>query len=160
MTYSTAAVLVIIINGAGFPFRLLVPLCADRFGPLNTTVPVTGLWAVIAACWLGVASRRGYYAWTAAYGALSASFQCLSPTAVASITPRLDMVGTRMGMAFGLVSFAAMTGPPVGGALQTAGGGAFAGPQAWAAAALLVGCGFCAAARFFKAGRADLWARC
>lgn len=102
----------------------------------------------------------GFFAWTAFYGALSASFQCLIPTAVASITPRLDMVGTRMGMAFGIISFASMTGPPVGGALQTADGGGFVGAQVWAACAMLVGCLLCAAARFLKAGRKDLWRRC
>ncbi|CAN8101356.1 unnamed protein product [Discula destructiva] len=160
MSYSTASILVIIINGAGLPFRVLVPLCSDRFGPLNVIIPVTAIWSVIAFCWLGVASVSGYCAWTAFYGALSASFQCLIPTAVASITPRLDMVGTRMGMAFGIISFASMTGPPVGGALQTADHGNFTGSQIWAACALLVGCLLCTAARFIKAGKANLKARC
>lgn len=160
MTYSTASILVIVINGCGLPFRALVPLLSDRFGPLNVIIPVTVLWSVIAFCWLGVTTVNGFFAWTAFYGALSASFQCLIPTAVASITPRLDMVGTRMGMAFGIISFASMTGPPVGGALLTADGGKFVGAQAWAACALLVGCLLVTAARFLKAGRKSMWARC
>lgn len=161
MSFSSASLLVIVINGVGFPFRVLVPLLADRFGPLNTLVPVTAIWSVIAFCWLGVTTIPGFFVWTAFYGALSASLQCLIATAVTSITPRLDMVGTRMGMAFGIISFAAMTGPPVGGALKTAQHDDFTWSQIWAAAALLAGCLFCTAAKFIKTGwRSNLMARC
>lgn len=131
---------------------MLVPLFSDVFGPINSIVPITLLWAVIAFCWLGVSNVAGYYVWTAFYGALSAAFQCLTPTAVASISPSLDKVGTRMGMAFAIVSFASMTGPPVGGALQTADGGRFTGAQVWAACAMAVGSSMCLVARCFLAG--------
>lgn len=161
MSYSAASILVIIVNGVGFPFRVLVPLFSDRFGPLNVLIPVLFLWSVVAFCWLAVGGGvAGYYVWTAFYGALSASFQCLIPTTVTSITPRLDKVGTRMGMAFGIISFAAMTGPPVGGALQTAQGGGFTGAQVWAACATLVGAVLCFVARSFRAGGLNPKFRC
>lgn len=129
-----------------------MPLFSDAFGPLTAIAPVTIIWTVVAFAWLGVSTVPGYYVWTAFYGALSAAFQCLIPTAVASISPSLDKVGTRMGMAFGIISFASMTGPPVGGALQSADGGGFTGAQVWAACATLVGFGLCLAARCIKAG--------
>lgn len=160
MSYSAASVLVIIVNGVGFPFRVLVPLFSDRFGPLNVLIPVLFLWSAVAFCWLAVGGVAGYYVWTAFYGALSASFQCLIPTTVTSITPRLDKVGTRMGMAFGIISFAAMTGPPVGGALQTAQGGEFTGAQVWAACATLAGAVLCFVARSFRAGGLNPKVRC
>lgn len=160
LSYSSATVLVIIVNGVGLPFRVLVPLFSDAFGPLNTVVPVTLLWAVVAFCWLAVSTVPSYYVWTAFYGVLSASFQCLIATAVTSITPSLDKVGTRMGMAFGIISFASMTGPPVGGALLTADGGTYTGAQIWAACATMVGFALCTAARCVKAGGVALKARC
>lgn len=129
-----------------------MPLFSDAFGPLTTIVPITLAWSVVSFCWLGVSTVPGYYAWTAFYGALSAAFQCLTPTAVASTSPGLDKVGTRMGMAFAIISFASMTGPPVGGALLATDGGRFTGAQVWAACATVVGFALCLAARCFKAG--------
>ncbi|KUI56044.1 Riboflavin transporter MCH5 [Cytospora mali] len=152
MSYSAATILVIIINGAAFPFRVIVPLFSDRFGPLNILIPVTIVWAIVAFCWIAVKSSGGYYAFAAVYGATSGAFQCLLPTTVASITDRLDKVGTRMGMAFALISFSSMTGPPVGGALQSADGNSFVGPQLWAACSTTVGCVLCLGARWAKAG--------
>ncbi|KAF3762226.1 MFS general substrate transporter [Cryphonectria parasitica EP155] len=160
LSYSSASILIIVVNGAGLPFRVLVPLFSDRFGPLNVLLPVTSIWAIIAFCWLAVSSVPGYYVWTAFYGAVSASFQCLLPTTVASITPRLDKVGTRMGIAFFLVAFSSMTGPPVGGALQTADGGGYTGAQAWAASVTLVGCFLCFVARWYRAGGFDPKFKC
>lgn len=161
----------------------MVPMLSDRFGPFNMLIPVTLIWAICAWCWLSVTSTSGYYVWTVFYGAMSASFQCLTPVAVASITPRLDKVGTRIGMAFAIISIAAMTGefilcstrgvcsrvswltkkhkgPPAGGALQTADGGSYTGAQIWAGCASLVGFASCFVARWFRAGGFDLKARC
>lgn len=98
LSYASSSILVIVINGAGLPFRVVTPLFSDRFGPLNVMVPVTFAWTITAFCWLAVSNVPGMYAWTVVYGGLSGAFQCLTPTTVASITPSLDKVGTRMGM--------------------------------------------------------------
>jgi len=141
MPYKEAASLVIIINGVGFPARIIPPFFADRYGPLNVLLPSLFGISIITYCWLAVHNAAGYYAFTVLYGMVSAAFQCLIPTTVASLTPDLSMVGTRLGMAFATVSFAALTGPPIGGALQSADGGSFVAPQIWAAtSALLCAC--------------------
>lgn len=147
-----ASIMIIIVNGVGVPFRVLIPMASDRFGPLNVLIPIVFAWSIVAFFWLAVTNTGGYYVWTIFYGALSAAFQCLTPTTVASITPRLDKVGTRMGMAFGIISFASMTGPPVGGALLTVSNGQFTAAQIWAALAMLVGAVCCLGARWAKAG--------
>jgi hypothetical protein len=152
MSYSAASVLVIILNGAGLPFRIIPPLFADWVGPLNVLLPVMFVWTVVSFCWFAVGSVEGHYAFTVFYGIASGSFQCLIPTCVSSITERLDMVGTRLGMAFSITSFASLTGPPVGGALQAAMGGSFIGAQAWAACVTLLGSTFFVASRVAKAG--------
>ncbi|KAI1344478.1 MFS general substrate transporter [Xylariaceae sp. FL0016] len=158
LPYSSAAILVIILNGAGLPFRVLPPLIADRIGPINVLLPVTVVWVIVAWCWLAVDGLPSYYVFTVFYGIVSGSFQCLIPTTVASITKHLDTVGTRLGMAFGVVSFASLTGPPIGGAIQGATGG-FTDSQLWAAAATTVAFAFFIAVRIYRRGL-DWRARC
>ncbi|KAI0856690.1 major facilitator superfamily domain-containing protein [Xylaria cubensis] len=138
LPYSSASVLVVIINGVGLPFRILVPMIADRIGNLNVIVPVSILWAIVSFTWLAVDDIAGYYAFTVVYGIFAASFQCLFPSTVSRITLRLDTIGTRLGMAFGVSAVASLTGPPIGGAIQTASGGGFRAPQIWAATVTLV----------------------
>ncbi|KAI0104646.1 major facilitator superfamily domain-containing protein [Nemania sp. FL0031] len=138
LSYSSASILVIIINGVGLPFRILVPMVADRIGNMNVIVPVSLIWAVVSFTWLAVHNVAGYYAFTIVYGIVSASFQCLFPSMVARISPRLDTIGTRLGMAFSVSALASLTGPPIGGAIQTASGGGYFAPQVWAATATLV----------------------
>lgn len=152
MTYSAASILIMVVNGAGLPFRVIVPLFSDRLGPLNVLLPVTLTWVIVAFCWVAVRDIGGYYAFTAVYGATSGAFQCLLPTTIASITDRLDKVGTRMGMAFAIVSISSMTGPPVGGALQASGSHPYLGPQLWAACSVLTGFILILVARWAKAG--------
>ena len=104
--------------------------------------PLTFAWFIVAFSWLAVRTVPGYYCFAIFYGIVSGSFQSLIPTCIASITKHLNMVGTRLGMAFSITSFAALTGPPIGGALQGGQGGSYVGAQVWAAAAVMVGCAF------------------
>lgn len=150
MPYASAAILVMIINGTGIPSRIVVPFLADRLGPLNMiTASMIALTAVIA-CWPAVASVSGLFAFTAVLGVVSGAFQSLMPTTVASITKRLDTVGTRLGMAFSVASFASLSGPPIGGAIQAAGG--YSAAQIWAALVAVAAAGMLITARWLRAG--------
>jgi len=93
------------------PFRIIPPFFADKFGALNTVGPILVCVAIVSWTWLAVDSVGGFYVFTVFYGIINGAFQCLIPTCVASLTPNLNMVGTRLGMAFATVSFAALTGP-------------------------------------------------
>ncbi|KAI2624526.1 major facilitator superfamily domain-containing protein [Xylaria nigripes] len=132
VSYSTASILVIIINAVGFPFRIVVPMVADRIGNINVIVVVASIYAIVSFAWLAVHNVAGYYAFTVIYGATSASYQCLFPSTVARISPELENIGARLGMAFSITAIASLTGPPLGGAIQATSGG-FRGPQIWAA---------------------------
>ncbi|KAK3096348.1 hypothetical protein LTR53_019363, partial [Teratosphaeriaceae sp. CCFEE 6253] len=132
LPFSASTSLVIIINAVGVPARVIPPYFADRTGQLNICVPTVFCMTILAYCWLGVHNVAGLYAFTVCYGLVSASFQCLVPSTIASLTPDLKMVGTRLGMAFSTLSFAALTGPPIGGALQSAMGGRYTGATIFA----------------------------
>lgn len=152
MPYTESATMVIILNGVGFPARIIPPFFADRYGPLNVLVPALSGLTIITYAWLAVDNAAGYYTFSVFYGVFSAAFQCLIPTTVASLTPDLNVVGTRLGMNFATLSFAALTGPPLGGALQSAGGGSYLAPQIWAGTSTLLCVGLVLSARVCKGG--------
>lgn len=138
---------------------MIPPFFADKYGALNTVTPVLFATAIVSYTWLAVDNISGFYVFTVFYGFISAGFQCLLPTTVASLTPELNKVGTRLGMFFACISFAALTGPPIGGALQDADGGSYMAPQVWAAVSMTVCACLVLTARVLKAGW-KLKARC
>ncbi|RYP46430.1 hypothetical protein DL768_007342 [Monosporascus sp. mg162] len=152
LSYSSASILIMVLNGVALPFRVIPAFIADRIGVLNVVVPLIYAWCIVAFCWLAVTNMTGYYIFTCFYGIVSGSFQSLIATTIANITKRLDMVGTRLGMAFSIVSFASLTGPPIGGALQGANGGKFVAPQAWAAGMTAIAMVLLTLARVFRGG--------
>lgn len=152
LPFSTSITITIILNGVGAPARVIPPFFADRYGQLNTLVPILTCLAIVSFTWLAVSTTPGLYTFTVFYGVASAAFQCLIPSTVASITTEMNQFGTRLGMAFGSLSFAALTGPSLGGALQQAMGGKFLGAQLWAAVCCAVCVGLVACARVKKVG--------
>ncbi|KAI5460839.1 major facilitator superfamily domain-containing protein [Mariannaea sp. PMI_226] len=159
VSYADASLLITLVNGAGLPARILVPMAADAIGPLNVIALAACSVAITAFTWLSVDSVAGIYIFTAFYGIANGAFQCLMPTGVASITKRLDMVGTRLGMCFTILSIAGLTGPPVGGTIQSASGGKFTGALIWAAVSSTMCAALLIIARTLKAER-KLYARC
>lgn len=152
MPFSTALTITIVLNGAGMPARVIPPFCADRWGQLNTILPGTFCLAIVAFCWLAVQSSAGVYTFTVFYGVAAGAVQCLLPSTVASITPDMTKFGTRLGMAFSTLSFAALTGPSLGGAINSAMGGEYLGAQLWAACSTAIAFLLFVAARTSKVG--------
>ena len=85
------------INVVGIPARLIPPYFADKTGPLNIVAPAVACLVVVTLSWLAVSSVTGLYVFTVFYGFVNAAFQCLIPSTVASLTPNMNMVGTRLG---------------------------------------------------------------
>ncbi|KAH9825970.1 aspyridones efflux protein apdF-like [Teratosphaeria destructans] len=110
LSYSTSTILIILLNATGTPARILPAFFADKLGQLNLLVPTLLALNIAAWSWLAVSSIPGLYAFTVVYGLLNGTYQSLMPSTVAKLTPRLDMVGTRLGMAFGVLSFARSRG--------------------------------------------------
>jgi MFS family permease len=93
-----------------------------------------------------VSDKPGLYAWSVLYGIMAAAIQSLFPTGISLLTEDLSKVGSRMGMAFTVASFATLTGPPISGASIEYEGG-YKGAQAFAGTAMLLGAGFLIAAK-------------
>lgn len=155
LPYKSAALLLVIFNGVGLPCRIAVPLVAQRIGCINTHIPVLYGTALLTFVMAAVHTQPGLYAFAVLYGIFNASFQCLIPTTVASLTKDLNMVGTRLGMMFSCMGFAALTGPPIGGAIMNAVGSGrhgFIVATMWAGVSALLGATLVVIGRFMSFG--------
>jgi MFS family permease len=151
--YTQSVNLVIVLNGVGLVARIVPGFIADRYtGVLNLFVPILALNAILLLCWLSVHSIGSFYAWTVMYGIAAGMFQSLFPTAVTSLGNDMSKAGTRLGMAFSVIGFAALVGGPIGGALLGAGNGNYDGPIIWAALSTIFGGTCIASARVHKYG--------
>ncbi|TGO51419.1 hypothetical protein BOTNAR_0357g00090 [Botryotinia narcissicola] len=143
--------IIIILNAVGVVGRVLPNHLADRvFGPLNTLIPIAIVDSLLCFCWIAVSSRGGLYAWSVMYGIFAAGIQGLFPATLSSLTTDLRKAGVRMGMVFTVVSFAVLTGPPIGGVLIQKKNGGYEYAQIFAAADLLIGTAFLIMARLAK----------
>jgi len=150
--------LLIILNGVGTFGRIIPNYLADRyFGPLNCMIPAQVITAMLCFSWIAVSSRSGTYAWAVVYGTAAAAIQSLFPAALTSLTTDLRKAGVRIGMVFTVVSFAVLTGPPLGGLLIQRKDGGYEYADIFAGMSILVGCGFLTTARMAKSRK--LWVK-
>ncbi|KAJ5667094.1 hypothetical protein N7507_002958 [Penicillium longicatenatum] len=132
--------LLLIMNGAGFFARILPNILADRYsGPVNLLIPVTIISSIILFCWISVTRVSELYTFSVFYGIFAASLQSLFPASLTSLTSDLKKIGVRTGMVLSIVSFAALTGSPIAGALVQRGNGSYLYAQCFAAASVLAG---------------------
>ncbi|CAG8402508.1 unnamed protein product [Penicillium salamii] len=135
MSESLAGYLIPILNAARYVFvsrscitfssdetfsiigRTLPGYLADKVGRYNTMVITTFFSAILVlALWLPARGNVPAIIFSALYGFGSGAFVSLAPACVAQISD-LRQVGVRNGTFFAVISFAALTGTPIGGAL-------------------------------------------
>jgi hypothetical protein len=109
---------------------------------MNMLIPSVLGSSILCFCWIAVTSKASLYAWAVIYGLVASAIQSLFPATLGSLTTDLSMAGTRMGMAFTIVSFAVLTGPPIAGQLIQKKAGEYTYAQIFAGADMLIGCGF------------------
>ncbi|KAM3514153.1 hypothetical protein MY11210_002254 [Beauveria gryllotalpidicola] len=106
LSYPHSLNLLLILNGVGIVDRIVPNCIADRIGAFSVFIPTS----IIA-----INRPVGLYAWVAIYGVDGAGIQSLFPAVLAFLTTDLRKLDVRMGMAFTIVSFAMLTGPPIAG---------------------------------------------
>ncbi|TEA21358.1 Aspyridones efflux protein apdF [Colletotrichum sidae] len=112
-----AAYLLSVLNGASVLGRTVPNLFAARLGTMNMLVVAVLVMSVSALCLTAVESAAGLVVVVVFYGFSSGSFFSLQPTTFTQITKDRDYIGTRLGMAYSVMSVALLLGSPVGGAL-------------------------------------------
>lgn len=97
--------------------RTLPGYLADRVGRYNIMVIFSYISGILVlALWLPSRSNAPVIVFSALYGFGSGAFVSLAPALIAQISD-LREVGVRNGTCFSIISFAALTGTPIGGAL-------------------------------------------
>lgn len=90
---------------------------ADRFGRFNVMIITSFFCAItVVAIWLPGRGNTATLVFAALYGFGSGAFVSLAPALIAQISD-LRQLGVRSGTFFAIISIAALTGTPIGGAL-------------------------------------------
>lgn len=139
MSEGVAAYLVIILNAASVPGRILpnVPAVTRRLGPLNMMVVSVFSLSLLVLCLNAAPQAAGLFVVVILYGFFTGAFFSLQPTIFARLTTDANRIGTRMGMASTCMSFGLLLGAPSSGALMRTFG--FDASWAWSGVALAVG---------------------
>ncbi|CRK36028.1 hypothetical protein BN1708_006886 [Verticillium longisporum] len=119
-------------------------------GAMNMSVIATATLCLSAFCFMAARNAAGLITLAAINGFVVGTFFALQPTIFVRLTPDPTCIGTRFGMAFTVMSFALLFGPPIAGALRREFG--YDGAWGWAGATLGVGILFLALSRGLAKG--------
>ncbi|KAK8100840.1 uncharacterized protein PG998_007756 [Apiospora kogelbergensis] len=144
--------LLLVTNAVSTPARVFIGWIADNhLGPLNTYILSVASLAVTLFGWTAVTTAPGMYAWAAAFGITNGAAQAAYVGAIAGMTKDPKRIGIRIGMIFGIISFAVLAGPPTAGSIIDATGGTYRWAQVWGGSVELLSVVILLVARWFVA---------
>jgi MFS family permease len=141
-----------ILNAGSIFGRLLPNFFADKTGPMNMIIPCTAITGILCFAWVGIHSAAGVIAFSILYGFFSGTFVSLPAACMASFTPDLTLIGTRLGMSFFISGFGVLVGGPIGGALITRDDGGYLYAQIFSGLCIVIGTLFLGWARMNLVG--------
>ncbi|KAG9604618.1 monocarboxylate permease-like protein, partial [Aureobasidium melanogenum] len=125
MALSMAFNLIPIMNGANLIGRTVPNVLADRYGRFNVLIIMVFFTGVITlALWLPGHSNAALIVYAAIFGITSGTCIGLTPPLVMTIFPPRE-VGFRIGTALAVAGIAALTSPPIAGAIASNSGGSY-----------------------------------
>ncbi|UNI17429.1 hypothetical protein JDV02_003772 [Purpureocillium takamizusanense] len=141
-----------ILNAVSIFGRIIPGIVADKLGRYNVMVIITFVSALFClAVWTPVTNTAGILVFMVIFGFSSGGFISLGPTCIAQISD-IREIGTRVGTAFAIQSFGALTGSPIAGAIVQAQHGSYLGLQLFCGFSMLAGSIVLLGARFAQAG--------
>ena len=132
-----------ILNAASVFGRIIPGILAGRLGALEMMIACTIISAIFAYIGIVIYSIGGLVVFAIFYGFLSGAVVSLPPAIVADLAPRVQLVGTWMGMSFCFAAVGILIGSPVAGTIINApenkfsGGFIFSGSVVMSAGVLL-----------------------
>ncbi|KAI9372205.1 major facilitator superfamily domain-containing protein [Aspergillus egyptiacus] len=118
-TRSLSFYMVSIINGASAFGRTVPYLVGSRVKPICVLISCIAGSAIAMFTWIAATSTPGFIVWACYWGFLTGVI-VTAPTSIIShpaLCPDMKMLGTRMGMMWGISSFGSLAGTPIAGAL-------------------------------------------
>ncbi|KAI1030466.1 hypothetical protein LB503_012222 [Fusarium chuoi] len=140
-------------QAAGIIFGRIIPgIIADKIGRYNVMIIITFISALFCFCvWIPVKDTAGIVVFAVIFGFSSGGYISLVPTLIAQLSD-IRQIGTRVGAAFAIQSFGALTGSPIAGAIVSAQNGDYLGLQLFCGCSMLAGCIFFVFARYVQVG--------
>jgi len=106
-----------IANAASVVGRVLPNFLADKFGVFNMLIAASTGSGVIILCWLPATNTAGVIVFSILFGFFSGAYVSLTPGCFAALSSHVGEMGFRLGVAWAIIAFAALTGTPISGAL-------------------------------------------
>ncbi|KAF5546003.1 monocarboxylate transporter 2 [Fusarium mexicanum] len=132
--------------GMFLPFNYVL-LQAQAAGMSETLIPY--LLPILNA--VSIFDTAGIVVFAVIFGFSSGGYISLVPTLIAQLSD-IRQIGTRVGAAFAVQSFGALTGSPIAGAIVSAQNGDYLGLQLFCGCSMLAGCIFFVFARYVQVG--------
>lgn len=127
-----------IMNSGAVISRLLGGVIADRWGILNTGIPVTCLTAILIFLMLVATSGGGIVAFCLLYGLLSGAWVAIMAPGFMALADNVCEIGVRAGLGFLFVAITSLVGSPIAGAVLRA-SGSFTAVCVFGGGAVMVG---------------------
>ncbi|KAJ4252343.1 hypothetical protein NW762_010941 [Fusarium torreyae] len=109
--------LLVILNAAAIPGRIIPSYIAGKVGVINTYIAICGFTTAVVFYWISVTNEAGNVAFSVLHGFFSGSVVTLAPVVLTAITDDLGMLGTRLGFVALLKGIGSLIGPPIAGAI-------------------------------------------
>ncbi|KAF5024491.1 hypothetical protein F66182_3431 [Fusarium sp. NRRL 66182] len=126
-----------ILNSSSIFGRILPAFVAQHLGPMNTIIGTAIVLTITSLCLMSATTLPRLLVTVLIQGFFTGSFFALQPTIFVRLTSDPKRIGTRFGMAFSVMSFALLFGPPVGGVLRRSLG--YNAAWAWAGITIFIG---------------------
>ncbi|KAJ7692873.1 major facilitator superfamily domain-containing protein [Mycena rosella] len=145
-----------IMNAGSVGGRLLPNFIADRVGPYNMMIPCLAISSALTFSIFGLETFAGVVIFGVSYGFWSGSYVSLVPSLILSTASNCGEHGTRMGVAFSIVSISMLVGTPISGALLNSAGTDYVWYRPIVFCGITLGCGaaiFCLSRYLFVRDR-------
>jgi len=117
MSEGLAFDMVAVSNAASFFGRVIPGILADVFGRFQVMIFMSAITGILIFCWIKATTNAGIIVFISFYGFASGAVISLFSACLIEVTPNPGVIGTYIGMAMGISSFAGLTGTPITGAL-------------------------------------------
>ncbi|SCO91259.1 related to monocarboxylate transporter [Fusarium oxysporum] len=139
-----------ILNAASVFGRIIPNYMADTSGPLNMMMICAMVSGILVFCLVAITKTSSLIVFCILYGFFSGAFVSLIPPILTLLSPKLGVIGTRMGMCFTIVAVGLLLGTPIAGAILSSHG--FNAVWIYGGVFTLVGSACIIGARMFQAG--------
>lgn len=110
--------IVAIFNVGSFFGRIAPNALSDQIGPFNIIAPCAITSGVLTLCMMAVESEAAIIVLALLIGFFGGVFTAMPPVCFVALIKDKHMIGTRIGMGFGMIAFSLLVGAPGAGAIM------------------------------------------